>query len=207
MNREGTPTGENKNAPARQRRRPPQPSQRLVPTYTEEEKIAVVALLVASGGLTIEAIALARQRLNSNVSTSTLTRWLHTYRDRVIAASPALQPQPADLPGVVEKTRGEVATLLNDAFLKYARRLNQDDVADKAAARDAAVVMGIVYDKLEALISPYVEYHDQLKELDMLCRRAAFDMHHVLDDVIASVEKHVINPPSIDVKSLSSGNG
>lgn len=195
-----------KTAHARQPRHAPKPSVRQRPVYTEEEKLAAVTILLQANGLTHEGITLVRERLNSNVSSGTMSRWIHAYRDRVLAASPSLQPQPVDLPGVVEKTRNEVATLLNDAFLKYARHLNKDDIADKSSARDAAVVMGIAYDKLQALISPYATYNDRFAELDTLLQALGYTFSEFLDDSIAAAKRRRSMSIDADVKSLSSSN-
>ena len=198
--------GDTKTARARQRRPVPQPSERVYPTYSEEERIAVVTLLVQAGGVTHEGITLARQRLNSNVSTATLTKWMHRYKDRVLAVQPSLAPQPVDFVSTVEKTRNEVATLLNDAFLRYARHINKEDVANKASARDGAVVMGIAYDKLQAMISPYATYNDDFAELDTLLQSIGYTFKEYLSDSIAAAKAKRSIMLSDKPKSLSSSN-
>src|SRR5882672_9158411 len=78
---------------------------RGTPRYAEHDRIAAVAILVAAGGLTREGITIAREMLHTNVSESTLARWLNEYRDQVIAADQSLIQQPPDIPAIVSEMR------------------------------------------------------------------------------------------------------
>lgn len=151
-----------------QKRTKPTQIKRKQPRYSEDEKIAAVSTLLAHGGLTVEAINLVRTLLNCNVSTDTLSTWLHQYKDRVIAANKALIPKPVDDVATIEKARQETDRLVDTIMHRLLTSVQEQPLEDEKL-RDKVVSWAVMFDKRRIMsgLSPMVERAS--REVRSLC--------------------------------------
>lgn len=176
-----------KRPPARQRPAPRTPN-RIRPTYTEEEKIAAVSIMVQAGGLRREAIAIARQIVKGNPSESTLFRWWLDYYDRVVQSRPEIVPSPIDIGAIVDQTRDILLPKMKSIITKLMNRLDDDDVIKSATFRDTAIAFGILHDKLENMLTLSPEELAVWRRFVSACNRANYPHLTALEDYIEELE-------------------
>lgn len=183
-----------------QNRPAPRRLKRKVPSYTEQEKIAVVTILLEHGGMTVEAIDYARQLTNSNLSTNTLYKWLAAYKDKVIAANSALMAKPPDITSVVESTRNTLLERMSRILDKSLDRA--EETVGEAGYRDVMVGSGIAIDKIRVVASITPDVEAVLKRMAAACKEHNTTLIDYLTDCLDALNSA---PITLDIHANSDG--
>lgn len=181
------------------------PAPRLVlrrgPKYTREERIAAVTIMLSLGGMTVESINAVRLRLNSNISTTSLARWLSEYGDEVKAAKADIIPKPTS---TIELVQSAQANLVNDLVdiqnMIVTSIKSHPEQVDEASLRDKTVSLGITSDKIERWLPMTPEARDRWSQLQQMCLHYNLDPIAVFDDMLLGLQR------AVEARQIASGH-
>lgn len=137
--------------------------------YSREQKIIAVTALRMHGGLSEEGCAAARKMLNNlPVATSTLALWQIDLKDEVDAMLDQRRPEDS---AVVRASYEAVLGRMQSIVAKIVVALDNApmEIQNLNDARNIAVVLGILSDKIERAMGSYPEHSDQLRRLHIVC--------------------------------------
>lgn len=148
------------------------PYKRLRPAYSEDDKLAAVAIMLDHGGMTKEAIKLVQDYLgNGGISTQTLKRWRDFYGDKVkaVVAKPESNLAVAKVVLEAQSSALEMMQQLRDGLLKHAVSVLDDtEQLKKEGMRNVVVSVGVLQDKLDKARGLSETTRRKLTELSML---------------------------------------
>lgn len=177
------------------RTRKPPPAKRQRSSFTVEQKIKAVTVMLevgTTGPLSREAQQAARMVLGANVSTSALARWQNQYKDKVIEVNKDLAPKPVNTAEIVRSTQASlVGDLIDIQRLIVGHIKASPDVVGNASLRDSMVSLGISADKLEQWLSISPDARDRWNKLQAVCMPAGLDPLVMFDDFLTALQKHI----------------
>jgi hypothetical protein len=160
--------------------------------YTEEQKLAAVTAMRTmhpEHSLGAAAIAAARAVLGAPVAVATLGRWMLEYRPQIDAVIVPLSNEQT-----IIATRDNVLGQMAEVRQKSLKRLADDSVINAAAARDLAVVTGIMSDHIAKATALPAATSERALRLREVCQRVGVDVDALLDDMIRVAENTQIEP-------------
>lgn len=178
---------------------------RTSPRYTDEQEIAAATIIVRAGGLTEKAMAMARELLGANVAMGTLALWRRKHEAAIMALPESVSLLKPTTGEIVTTTLSAVNDKLNSIKGKLLDHLDSDVTIGETSGRDAAVMLGIVIDKQQALagFSPLIDM--RIRELMRACQDHDIDIATLLQDATTHINslpaKRIIN--TIDTHSVS----
>lgn len=164
--------------------------------YTEQQRIATVAILLSNskgnGGMSNHAIHLAREYLNSNVSTDTLSQWIHKYRDKVALAivEPEQDKVTAEIVFTGQTNAIERMENIRDSLLAMVQREiehNPDDVRKQGLQR-LVTSAAILQDKIKDAIAASATMQAAIRPLALLCSDKGIDIYDLIADMVTTVQ-------------------
>lgn len=155
--------------------------------HNEQTKIAAVtAGLLANRDhpLGIQAHTAACTAIGERIHLSTLEEWYKLYRVQVEASLPA----PATLAEVVGETAPNFINAWVTVQRKALARLSEDEVINKAEARDLAVVGGISADQMRKAIGISTEDVELFQSFIRVMDTAALDGRNILRNMTQTAQ-------------------
>lgn len=182
---------------------------RIVPRYTDDQRLAAVTILQSMGGVaTIEVHNTILRELNIKPNKVTLLAWNKELKPAVLAAKPELQPVELDVAKLVADTRRTLLTNLAETLRKTSKHLNQDKVIDAMSGRDSAVVLGISAEKLLLMAGRSPATDNLIQELTIALREIDEDIDSVLHSMLDLARKRKHDKQQLESsqsKQLTSG--
>lgn len=165
--------------------------------YTEQQKIATVGILLANskgnGGMSIHAIQLAREYLQSNVSTETLSVWIKNYRDKVQQAilEPEQDKVTAEIVFTATNNSVEVMESIRDQLLAMVARELRDNPNEvkKQGLQRLVTSAAILQDKIKDAIAASAQMQAAIRPLAILCSERGIDIYALIEDMTTTVQQ------------------
>lgn len=157
--------------------------------YTADDKLRAVSAMLAQNRehpFSDASLAAARAAMGFDVPVSTLRQWNIAYHDKALSLLPAVNER-----AIVETTYNNLATSLVTLQTKLLTRATADDKINEAGLRDLVVSLGIVIDKMKAMIGLPTSTVLLNQQLSALCVRMGIPIDDVLSDVIAEARRRL----------------
>jgi hypothetical protein len=133
-----------------------------------------------------DAITKARAVLGIDVPISTLKQWQIAYAERALAVLPK-----RDDSAVVTGAYNAVLTNMAGIQAKVLGILNSDEKLNKAGVRELAILLGILYDKLERAAGIPPSTAIAIKRLQAICDSVGWNVDEILEDMILATQERL----------------
>jgi len=167
--------------------------------YTPQEKVKAITAIKLHGGLSDKALDEARKLVGSDVSKSTIWKWLQD--DLANTVDSTLATTQPDLPTIINDTANDVIRSLQKATHNASKALETvPEITDAAAWSKIALGNGIVLTKLKELSGYSVEIEAILRPLQEHCRQDGSSYPDTLRDLVEGYisTPHDLTPPDHD---------
>lgn len=170
--------------------------------YTQEIRIKAVSMAIALGGVSDSSLQHINRVLNLNINKLTLSSWQTDLKPEILATSKDLSPnENLDVGKLVAETRQQLLVNMSSVAVKASKHLDKDSVIDAMSGRDAAVVTGIMAQRIIEVSGSSPEWNTRIKRYILACERAGRSAESLFEDILNRLDHEAIlrenNTPQI----------